>query len=260
MGRLYLIAAALLLVLPLAGQQQDNSAPAPQQNSTASKETAAKKPAPAQTPQQKKLSEAEQNPFPESQSEAAARQAADGQDGSAPSAPQPSEPQPHRAAGQTTPSNAEPNPFPEKQSEKAAGQNQSEPAGSKPTDTAGQDYSSSETGMKDFMPPAQPNGQPGDEGDGTTANPRLARTDTQVGLFYLQTHNYQGAYERFAEASRIDPGNAEAVFGLAESARHLDRRDEAIRNYQVYLSALPDGPRAKEARKALKEMGAGSGT
>jgi Flp pilus assembly protein TadD len=74
-------------------------------------------------------------------------------------------------------------------------------------------------------------------------------------LFYLKTGNYQGAYDRLREAARVDPTNADAVFGLAEAARHLNRRDEAIRNYQLYLSALPDGPRAKDARKGLKELG-----
>jgi tetratricopeptide (TPR) repeat protein len=89
-----------------------------------------------------------------------------------------------------------------------------------------------------------------------TFNPRLARKDAQIGDFYLESGNYKGAYDRFLEANRSDPGNAEAVFGLAESARRLQHRDEALRNYRLYLSALPNGPRAKEVRKALREMGA----
>jgi Tfp pilus assembly protein PilF len=75
-------------------------------------------------------------------------------------------------------------------------------------------------------------------------------------MFYLKTGDFKGAYDRFSEASRIDPSNADAVFGLAESARHLNLRDEAIRNYRLYLSALPDGPRAKAARKGLRDLGA----
>jgi tetratricopeptide (TPR) repeat protein len=87
-------------------------------------------------------------------------------------------------------------------------------------------------------------------------NPKLARKDAEIGDFYMQSGNWRGAYERFIEANRSDPGNPEAVFGLAESARRLSHMDEALRNYRLYLSALPNGPHAKEVRKALKEMGA----
>jgi Flp pilus assembly protein TadD len=72
----------------------------------------------------------------------------------------------------------------------------------------------------------------------------------------MESGNWKGAYDRFLEANRSDPGNAEAVFGLAESARHLHLDDEARRNYHLYLSALPNGPHAKEIHKALKQMGA----
>ncbi len=57
------------------------------------------------------------------------------------------------------------------------------------------------------------------------------------------------------EAARSDPGNAEAVWGLAESAHQLQMNDVAIKNYRLYLSALPNGPHAKQIRKALKGMG-----
>jgi tetratricopeptide (TPR) repeat protein len=87
-------------------------------------------------------------------------------------------------------------------------------------------------------------------------NPKLARKDAEIGDFYMESGNWQGAYERFLEANRSDPGNAEAVFGLGETARRLHHADEALRNYRLYLSALPNGPHAKEVRKALKEMGA----
>lgn len=249
MGRAAIFAAAILLALPLMAQQQDNSAPAPQPNAAPSKNAPAKKDSESDTKQ--KPSAAEQNPFPEARSQAAAKQAAQqsGQD-------DPSAPEPKAGADQSRPSADKQNPFPEDQSQKAADKDsstQQAPGSGSPGDSA-QNYSSSQTGLKDFSPP--PATAPDkDEGDGTTANPALARKDTQVGTFYLQTHDYKGAYDRFAEAARIDPGDAEAIFGLAESAQHMNHRDEAIRNYQLYLSALPDGPRAKEARKALREMG-----
>ncbi len=85
---------------------------------------------------------------------------------------------------------------------------------------------------------------------------KLAKKDANIGDYYMESGNWKGAHERFLEANRSDPGNAEAVFGLAESARHLHLDDEALRNYRLYLSALPNGPHAKEIHKALKQMGA----
>jgi outer membrane protein assembly factor BamD (BamD/ComL family) len=86
-------------------------------------------------------------------------------------------------------------------------------------------------------------------------DPKLAKKDAQIGDFYLESGDYKGAYERFVEAARSDPGNPEAVWGLAESAHHLQMNDVAIKNYRLYLAALPNGPHAKEIRKALKDMG-----
>lgn len=86
-------------------------------------------------------------------------------------------------------------------------------------------------------------------------DPKLAKKDAQIGDFYLETGDFRGAYDRFVEAARSDPGNAEAVWGLAESAHQLQMNDVAIKNYRLYLSALPNGPHAKEIRKALKGMG-----
>ncbi|MGC2637703.1 MAG: tetratricopeptide repeat protein [Acidobacteriaceae bacterium] len=257
-------AAAWLLAVPLFAQQQQDSTPPPQQNAPPSKDASAKKQAKTPGQPQKKPSEAEQNPFPETQSEAAAHQATPQDGQSAPSAPAP---QPAETPSQlgNKPSEADQNPFPATQSQKATGEDQQPGSGQrKPADqppsssssgAPGQDDSSSK--LPGFEPPPDLDTSKADEGDGTTADPALARKDTQVGTFYLQSGDYKGAYDRFAEAVRIDPGNADAVFGLADAAQRLNRRDEAIQNYRLYLAALPQGPHAKEVRKALKEMGAG---
>ena len=46
------------------------------------------------------------------------------------------------------------------------------------------------------------------------------------------------------------------MFFLAEAARRMNHRDEAVQNYQLYLAAMPDGPKAKEAHKALRDLSA----
>jgi len=229
MSRVLLFACAVMLALPLGAQQQDSSTPPPQQRS----QEKHKKPD-QQNQTQKKP--AEQNPFPEAQSEAAARHAQQQEQPPAPSAPAPHETAPDK------PSEANRNPFPQQQSRQAAQQEQKQ-------SSSGSSYSSSQAGLEGFEPPKTADDLR------NIHNPSLGKKDAQVGLFYLKTGNYQGAYDRLREAARVDPTNADAVFGLAEAARHLNRRDEAIRNYQLYLSALPDGPRAKDARKGLKELG-----
>jgi tetratricopeptide (TPR) repeat protein len=243
-----LIAGSMvLLALSLAAQQQQDSAPPPQNPPAQTN--------PQKKDQQKKPSTAEQNPFPEAQSEAAAHQTPQ-QDssGSAPDAPQP------QAAPQSTSQNktGSQNPFPQTQSEKAAHQAQ-EPGKSNPPAAPGsgddQNYSSSQVKGLD-MPDTSETPPPNLPPTALPYSPKLARKDSQIGDYYLESGNYKGAYARFLEANQSDPGNAEAVYGLAESARHLGRADEALRNYRLYLSALPNGPRAKEVRKALKEMGA----
>jgi hypothetical protein len=277
--RFLLIGAGLvLLALPVAAQQQQDSSASQQSNSAsqqqsgtnsqsaqgssapASKATQQTDKQPDKPAQPQKKSESEQNPFPEAQSEEAAHQAQpSGND--EPSAPTPQNATPAHASdfngqGSNGPgSTAGRNPFPESESEKA--QKQSEQTGSAPateSDTPDADSSSSRVNPKllGLSPDDKASGDDGAQG----MDSALAKQDTRVGMFYLQTGDFKGAYSRFAEAAKVDPGNADAVFGLAEAARRLNHRDEALRNYRLYLSALPDGPRAKDARKALKEMGA----
>lgn len=236
---LAIAATAVLLALPLAAQQQDEpSAPAPQQNQPAQNNGQKKD-------SQQKKSTAEANPFPEAQSEAAAHA---GQQQDAPSAPAPQATPQHK-------SEADQNPFPESQSERAAKQTQDNSAPDQQQEPGAPESSSSQIHLK------------GLDLNGTTDSPKppvmspdLASRDTKVGIFYLQTGDPKGAYDRFLEATRVDPGNADAVYGLAEAARRLNRRDEAVRNYQLYLAALPHGPKAKDARRALKDLGAHPGS
>lgn len=186
----------------------------------------------------KKGSTAAQNPFPEAQSENAAQP----QDqGAQPPAPVPQTNAPAPAKKNST---ADQNPFPEAESEKAAKQDQ------RPSPAAqqkGSDYSSSDSGLKGLRLPAP---------DQPAVPPASEQEDLRVGAFYLQSGDYKGAYDRFQAAAQLNPGSAEAVWGLAESERRLGMTKQAVENYQLYLMALPDGPKAKDARKALKELGA----
>ncbi len=83
-----------------------------------------------------------------------------------------------------------------------------------------------------------------------------AKQDVQVGDYYLAAQNWKGAYSRFLEATHDDPANTDAIFGLAESANRLGHADEALANYKLYLDIVPDGSKAKPARKALDTLAA----
>ena len=88
----------------------------------------------------------------------------------------------------------------------------------------------------------------------TSADPARAKKDTEVAGFYLKTGDYQGALLRYKDATTADPTNVEAIFGLAETQRMLKKNAEAARNYQLYLEIVPNGPKAKQALKALKTL------
>ncbi|HZZ41269.1 MAG TPA: hypothetical protein VFE06_19175 [Acidobacteriaceae bacterium] len=237
---------ALLLTLPIAAQQQDNSAPPPQQQQP---QTGTKG---QQNKTDKKKSGDQANPFPETQSEKAAQQQNQQQDSNVPAAPQPATQTDQAVPGKKSPT-ADQNPFPEAESEKAAQQEKSPP----PDAPGDQDYSSSQVHLKgmDVAPAVGDDTAPIQASSPLPYDPKLAKKDAQIGDYYLETSDFKGAYERFVEAARSDPGNAEAVWGLAESAHRLQMNDVAIKNYRLYLAALPNGPHAKEIRKELKGMG-----
>jgi tetratricopeptide (TPR) repeat protein len=223
------ILASLLLfsaiALPCAAQQSSQN-PDQNQNSSQSQnqskdQTGTKSQPDKSQPADKRPSTAEDNPFPEDISKKAATAA-----GNSPDAPAP-----------------KPSPTPRSDAEKP-----SAPSSSKP------DYSSSRSGLRD-LDSTDPDARISDGAGGYIHDPRLAAQDVKIGQFYLVNQEYKGAYSRFKEATKVDPGNADAVYGLAEAARGLKLNNEAADNYRIYLDAFPDGPKAKSARKALAQLG-----
>ncbi len=183
---------------------------------TASSQTAPPAPpAPAATsPAQAKPAPADDNAFPEEQSKAA-QKAADAGDKSASDGP---------ADAGSPPENTD---VPESSSRSRI----------KGIDVLGDRDSHSDNGAGGFV-----------------NDPKLAQDDIRIGQLYMGRGNYPGAYERFKEATEVNPGNADAVFYRAEAARKTARLDEAATNYKTYLDADPKGKRAKDARKALQEL------
>ena len=185
------------------------------------------------------------NAFPQAQSEAAAKKAA-GQDTQAPAAAKPA---------------ANDNAFPEAESEaaakKAAEDEKADSAAAGSGAAAGEDTatsSSSREKMAGLDLLGDNDSRIANGAGGVVLNPKLAAEDVKVGQQYAATGNYTGAYSRFKEATQVDPGNADAVFFLAEAARRTAHLDEAATDYKLYLQVEANGSKAKQARKALAQL------
>lgn len=86
-----------------------------------------------------------------------------------------------------------------------------------------------------------------------TADERVAE-DLDVAHFYVQTGDLQGAYLRSQDAVKTSPDDPDAHFTLAEIAQKLNKRDEAIAEYNACLKLDPADKQAKDARKALARL------
>ncbi|HEY0796536.1 MAG TPA: tetratricopeptide repeat protein [Acidisarcina sp.] len=192
---------------------------------------------PAETtgaPAGKKRSTADNNPFPEDFSKAAAK---DGGDTAPPDAAQTDAPPTNSKSSDSRPQD-------------------SRQTGYAPSPTSTPD-SSSQQGLDKldlYGDKDKRHKKNADPDAGLPYDPKLAAQDNKIGELYLKNGNAPGAYSRFKEASQYDAGNADAVFGLAEAARQMNLPDEAIQAYQTYLFAFPDGPKARQAKKALAEL------
>jgi hypothetical protein len=78
--------------------------------------------------------------------------------------------------------------------------------------------------------------------------------DLDVAHFYVQNGDLKGAYLRSQDAVKIAPDDPDAHFALAEIAQKLNKRDEAIAEYNACLKLDPTDKQAKDARRALSRL------
>ncbi len=253
MPKLPLIVAAMMALLTFAAsapgcaQSQSNSsqsipdAPQPQKKPAAKPQSADpesqptdktnSQPPASDKPAPKPPSTKDDNPFPEDVSKQAAKAADRSSKSDQPADPDATAPKPSTATD---------NPFPESVSRDAA-----KTAGNDPAPAA-----------KPDIPPGFSSSQ-SNPGADQVVDPARAKKDAEVGGFYLQKGDYQGALLRYQDATTADPTNVAAIFGLAETQRMLKKNADAARNYQLYLEIVPNGPKSKQALKALKALGSG---
>jgi len=81
-----------------------------------------------------------------------------------------------------------------------------------------------------------------------------AAEDLKIAKFYEQSGDLNAAYMRTRDAVKYQPADPEAHFALAHLAQKLNKRDEAIAEYNAYLQLAPDGTQIKQAQKALGQI------
>ncbi|HWF66675.1 MAG TPA: tetratricopeptide repeat protein [Acidobacteriaceae bacterium] len=244
MARLALTVAAVLFVIGCAQGlcQQENSTSAP--------------PANAQTTPSTKGASSANNPFPQQQSEAAAKAASQNSNSAdQPAAPQPAKP--NKPSGSKS-STAQQNPFPEAQSEAAAkdsndDSNSSSSKKSSPSSSSSVGYSSSDAQL------------PSDElGQGTIGSHEKMDTftrdhtldgriedDLNVADLYMKNGNYRGALLRYQDAVQLDPRNDTALFGTANALCKQNHTAEAMTLLKSYAKNNPQGKYALKAEKLI---------
>jgi predicted Zn-dependent protease len=83
-------------------------------------------------------------------------------------------------------------------------------------------------------------------------NPLQATKEIQVGGFYMKKGSYKAAAQRFDEATKWNPGLAEAWLRLGEAREKL-KDDKGMRAaYAKYLELDPDAKNAKEIKKKVE--------
>jgi tetratricopeptide (TPR) repeat protein len=152
------------------------------------------------------------------------------------------------------------------------GQNQAPPRSDRARDAEAGESSSRDTRV-DLSPPkddaknhpdsgvvdTNPDDEPADVGEMHPWNPYRAMKDDEVGDFYFKRKSYRAALARYQDALVWKEKDAIANFRMAQCYEKLDEPAKAIPHYEEYLKILPQGPFAKEARKALENLKASGG-
>ena len=84
-------------------------------------------------------------------------------------------------------------------------------------------------------------------------NPLQAEKEVKIGDFYFKKGSFKAAANRFLEATKWNPGFAEAYFRLGEAEEKLRDRKAAHQAWAKFLEVAPDDKRAPEVKKKLDE-------
>src|SRR5256885_1078001 len=85
-------------------------------------------------------------------------------------------------------------------------------------------------------------------------NPMQAEKEVQVGDFYMKKGSYSAAVARFTEATKWNPGLADAYLKLGQAEEKVRDQKMAKQAYSKYLELAPDSKYAREIKKKLAKM------
>lgn len=85
-------------------------------------------------------------------------------------------------------------------------------------------------------------------------NPLEANQDVIKGDYYFKRGKYQAALYRYSEATKYDPGSAQAFFKLGEVDEKLKDFKGARDAYQKCIDAAGEAKVVEEARKRLAHL------
>jgi len=87
-----------------------------------------------------------------------------------------------------------------------------------------------------------------------TLNPLESARNVTAGNFYFKKGNYRASARRYDEATKWDPGNADAFLKLGESDEKLKDRHGAREAYTKYIELATDARSVDEVRKKLSKL------
>jgi tetratricopeptide (TPR) repeat protein len=87
-----------------------------------------------------------------------------------------------------------------------------------------------------------------------TFNPLKAKQVLEIGMFYMHKSQYKGAAGRFLEATKWNPGWAEAYLRLGEAQAKLGRTEDAKKSFAKVIDLAPKSKDAREAEKRSSKL------
>jgi tetratricopeptide (TPR) repeat protein len=115
------------------------------------------------------------------------------------------------------------------------------------------------TPKKQTSPPAQKEDDPPEEDEAAKPkvydfNPLKSANDVMTGDYYLKKGKLQAAQSRYRDATRYDPGSAEAFLKLGEVDERLKDRNGARAAYEKCAEVASDAKIVAEAKKRLEKL------
>jgi len=85
-------------------------------------------------------------------------------------------------------------------------------------------------------------------------NPLQAQKEVRTGEFYFKKGSYRAAATRFREATKWNPGYAQAWLRLGDAAEKQNDGKTVAEAYAKYLELQPDARNAPEIKKKLDKV------